>query len=83
MSNPEDEAMMAIRARVRRSIQSVFAVLATVSLIIATYLHHSPGLAGVSAVEARALADGFLFLGAANAVTMWIWDWLFWHDLNT
>ena len=73
---------MALRARARRSVLSVFAALALASLAFATLVHHSPGFASLGAPEAKALADAFLFLGTANTLTMWVWDWLFWHDVE-
>ncbi len=82
MSKTDEKVMMALRARARRSVQSVFAAIALGSLVFAVYVHLSPGFAGLNREEASALAQAFLFLGTANALTMWAWDYLFWHDLD-
>lgn len=74
--------MMALRARARRSVQCIFASLALGALAFAVYVHLSPGFAGLTAFESASLASAFLFLGTANALTMWVWDYLFWYDVK-
>lgn len=69
--------------RARRSIQCLYATLSAVTLAAAVFVYHNPAFAGFSVAETSALADALLFLGLANAATMWIWDFLFWNDITS
>ncbi len=82
MSKTDEDVMIALRARARRSVQCIFAALALGSLAFAIFIHFSPGFAGLNPAEITSLANAFLFLGTANTLTMWVWDLLFWHDLE-
>ena len=82
MSKTDEEMMMALRARARRTVQCIFASLAFGSLGVAAYFNLSPNLVGLTSAETNSLANAFLFLGTANALTMWVWDFLFWDDLE-
>lgn len=82
MPKIDDKVMRALRVRARRSVQTIFATLAIFTLSMALYIHHTPGFADLGHTDANALANAFLFLGTANALTMWVWDWLFWNDLE-
>lgn len=83
MSQKTRQITLEDRVRARRSIQKIFAGLSFSSLIFALFVHHTPGFAALKPAELKALADAFLFLGTANMMTMWIWDWLFWSDIRT
>lgn len=78
----DEKVMMALRARARRSVQSLFACLAFGALAFAVYVHFIPDFAGLTPVESASLSNAFLFLGTANALTMWVWDYLFWNDVE-
>lgn len=82
MAQSDDRVLMAIRARVRRKIHTIFAALAFATLALAVVTHITPGFAGLGLETQGAVADAFLFLGVANALTMHVWDYLFWNDLN-
>lgn len=80
MAEFDDQVMRAVRARARRTIQAIFAGLALCALAFAVLVHHTPGFAGLAPAESNAMANAFLFLGTANTLTMWVWDYLFWND---
>jgi len=82
MSKTDEDVMMELRARARRTVQTIFAALAVGSLGFAMYFHMTPGVVDLSPAETKSLANAFLFLGTANALTMWVWDFLFWHDIE-
>ncbi|MCH9765673.1 MAG: hypothetical protein K0U34_06745 [Alphaproteobacteria bacterium] len=82
MARSDEKVLMALRAKARRSIQCVFAALALGSLGFAVFAHHSAGFAELDQAARHDLANAFLFLGTANALTMWAWDLLFWHDVE-
>lgn len=82
MSRTDEKVLRALRARARRSVQTIFGAIALGALGFALYVHFSPGFSGFSGEDRSALATALLFLGTANALTMWVWDYLFWDDLK-
>lgn len=77
MGENDDEIIREIRARSRRAVFQVFAVLTLVALGIGLATHHTPETLALSPHDAPEIAKGFLYMGAAYTATLFAWDWIF------
>lgn len=76
----DDQVLRALRTRARRVIHIAFSALALFCLSAAVALHHAGPSIALPTPDVNEVANAFLCLGAGHAVTMFVWDWLFWSE---
>jgi hypothetical protein len=76
----DDQVLRALKVRARRVIHIAFSALALFCLSAAVLLHHAGASIAVPPPDVKEVANAFLCLGAGHAVTMFVWDWLFWDE---
>ena len=80
MRDNDDEILLALRERARRMVHIAFSALALGCLSAALMLHHGGAALGFTGPDTREIANAFLCLGAGHALTLYVWDWLFWDE---
>lgn len=73
----EDRTLAEVRHRARRNVLCTFSGIALAALAAALVAHHAPGALMLPPGESEGIAKGFLFMGTAYALTLYVWDWMF------
>lgn len=73
----ENQTLAEVRDRARRNVHWTFALIALAALAAALAAHHAPDALMLPPEESDGIAKGFLFLGTAYVLTLYVWDWLF------
>lgn len=76
----DEEIILAIRRRSRRSVQSTFAGLAALALLGAFAIHHHVVDYGFLEQEHDVIANSLLAMAVAYAATIFVWEWIFDSD---
>jgi hypothetical protein len=70
----KDEVIGEIRLRSQKFVQFVFCGFTLFFVALALVAHHAPEALALSASEPRQIADTFLFLAAAYALCLLVWE---------
>lgn len=73
----DDEPIAVIRLRSYRFVQTVFVIFTLTFAALGLAAHHAPGVLPLSSAEPKLIADSFLFLASAYALTLFVWDWVY------
>jgi hypothetical protein len=73
----QDEAIAEIRLRSQTFVQFVFCGFTLFFVTLALVAHHAPEMLALSASEPRQIADTFLFLAAAYALCLLVWEHIY------
>lgn len=73
----DDEIVTALRDQSRRMVETVFALLAIVSIGLGLATRHYALQIGLADLDPEAIANCFLTMGVCYVATIFIWDWLY------
>ena len=73
----DDEPVEAIRFRSYRFVQIVFVCFTLVFALLGLAAHHAPSIVPLPPADPKLMADSFLLLASAYAVTLFVWDWVY------
>lgn len=73
----DDEVVTALREQSRRMVETVFAMLAIVSVALGLATRHYALEIGLVEMDQDAIANCFLTMAVCYVATMFIWDWLY------
>jgi hypothetical protein len=73
----DDQVLDAVRHRSNVFVQCVFTAFTLTFIVIGLIAHHAPAWLPLPAGEPRFIADSFLCLGSAYALTLYVWEWIY------
>jgi hypothetical protein len=73
----DDPTLDEMRERSNRFVQCVFTAFTLTFVVLGLVAHHVPAWLPLPEGEPRFIADSFLCLGSAYALTLFVWEWIY------